>query len=211
MRYGDRPTRPTKLKTQNSKSITMTPFIHPALDVQKALSRDYIDPSVLSRFQRILLTTDGTLTEILAAYLCEQIHLVKLSEQSYALEQAIAPLNVETGMEVIDRRILLQGKISRRNFIYAESFLVPDRLEETFKQELLVSQTPLGRLWLEHKLETFKEIIDTAKEPAGSLASYFSISPEEALLSRTYRVFSKREPIMMITEKFPESFFRDSF
>ncbi|MBF2079683.1 MAG: DUF98 domain-containing protein [Synechococcales cyanobacterium T60_A2020_003] len=189
----------------------MTPFIHPALDVQKALTRDYIDPSVLSRFQRILLTTDGTLTEILAAYLCEQIHLVKLSERSYSLEQAIAPLEVETGMDVIDRRILLQGKISRRNFIYAESFLVPDRLEETFKQELLVSQTPLGRLWLEHKLETFKEIIDTAKEPAGSLASYFRISPDEALLSRTYRVFSKREPIMMITEKFPESFFRDSF
>jgi chorismate-pyruvate lyase len=181
------------------------------LQVQKALNRSYIEPSMLSRFQRILLTTDGTLTEILAAYLCEQIILVKLSEQMHKLNRDLSPLAINAGIDVIDRRILLQGKISRRNFIYAESFLVPDRLEEKFKQELLVSQTPLGRLWVEHKLETFKEIIDTAKEPAGALSSHFGISPEEALLSRTYRVFSNREPIMMITEKFPECFFQDNF
>lgn len=189
----------------------MQNFASTSLEVQKALTRSYVEPPMLSRFQRILLTTDGTLTEILAAYLCEQIHLVKLSEHSYQIQHDLEPLDIQTGMDVIDRRILLQGKISRRNFIYAESFLVPDRLNEQFKQELLVSQTPLGKLWLEHKLETFKEIIDTAKEPAGALAAHFSISPEESLLSRTYRVFSNREPIMMITEKFPESFFRDSF
>lgn len=182
-----------------------------SLDIQKVLTRSYIEPSLLSPFQRILLTTDGTLTEILAAYLCEQIHLVKLSEQLYSVKHDLEPLNIRAGMDVIDRQILLQGKISRRNFIYAESFLVPERLESKFKQELLVSQTPLGRLWLEHKLETFKEIIDTAKEPAGALSSHFGISPEDSLLSRTYRVFSKREPIMMITEKFPENFFRDTF
>jgi chorismate-pyruvate lyase len=189
----------------------MQNFASTSLDVQKALTRSYIEPSTLSQFQRILLTTDGTLTEILAAYLCEQIHLVKLSEQLYNIKHDLEPLNLQSGMDVIDRQILLQGKISRRNFIYAETLLVPDRLESKFKQELLVSQTPLGRLWLEHKLETFKEIVDTAKEPAGVLAAHFGISPEDALLSRTYRVFSQREPIMMITEKFPESFFRDSF
>lgn len=171
----------------------------------------YIEPAKLTSFQRILLTTDGTLTEILAAYLYEQIHIVKLSETLRSAQREIAALNIPSETEIIDRRILLQGKISRRNFVYAESVLVPDRLPEKFKEELLVSETPLGKLWLEHKLETFKEIIDSGQEPAAQHATYFEIEPDDMLLSRTYRVFSSREPIMMITEKFPESFFKDDF
>ncbi|NES23045.1 MAG: DUF98 domain-containing protein [Symploca sp. SIO3E6] len=101
--------------------------------------------------------------------------------------------------------------MSRKNFIYAESILVPERLEEKFKHELFKSQTPLGRLWLEHKMETFKEIVDSVEEAAAELGVYFQVEKEERLLSRTYRVFSHRKPIMMITEKFPESYFRKNF
>ena len=56
-------------------------------------------------------------------------------------------------------------------------------------------------------METFKEIIDLSQEPAGDLSEYFQINQDEKLFSRTYRVFSQGQPIMMITEKFPESYF----
>ncbi|NER93920.1 MAG: DUF98 domain-containing protein [Symploca sp. SIO1B1] len=180
-------------------------------DLQTSLTRSHIEPSKLSTFQRILLTTDGTLTEILEAYLFEQIKIVKLSEKLISIEQPIPHLELPSGSEVIERKILLQGKISRKNFIYAESILVPERLENNFKNELFKSQTPLGRLWLEHKMETFKEIIDSIEEAADELGFYFKIEKEERMLSRTYRVFSHRKPIMMITEKFPESYFRKDF
>ena len=180
-------------------------------DLQTSLTRSHIEPAKLSTFQRILLTTDGTLTEILEAYLFEQINMVKLSEKLISIKQDVSYLELTSGSEVIERKILLQGKISRKNFIYAESLLVPERLEEKFHQELLKSQTPLGRLWLEHKMETFKEIVDSVEEPAGELASYFKIEREDRMLSRTYRVFSNRQPIMMITEKFPESYFQKDF
>ena len=42
-------------------------------DLSQSLIRSHINPSKLSTFQRILLTTDGTLTEILEAYLFEKI------------------------------------------------------------------------------------------------------------------------------------------
>ena len=180
-------------------------------DLQTSLTRSHIEAAKLSTFQRILLTTDGTLTEILEAYLFEQINMVKLSEKLISLKQDVPYLELNSGSEVIERKILLQGKISRKNFIYAESLLVPERLEEKFHKELLKSQTPLGRLWLEHKMETFKEIVDSVEESAGELASYFKIEREDRMLSRTYRVFSNRQPIMMITEKFPESYFRKDF
>ncbi|MGF1539077.1 MAG: chorismate--pyruvate lyase family protein [Pleurocapsa sp.] len=180
-------------------------------DLNRSLIRNHIDPSRLSTLQRIVLTTDGTLTEILEAYLFEKIRIVKLSEGIVSITQDIPPLAVKQGSEVIERKVLLQGKISRKNFIYAESILVTERLDEKFKNELLHSKTPLGRLWLEHKLETFKEIIDTAEETADRLLAYFPLQPEDKIFSRTYRVFSQRQPIMTITEKFPASYFQAEF
>jgi len=179
-------------------------------DLQDSLKKSHIDPAKLSVFQRIILTTDGTLTEILEAYLSEKIKLVKLAETIEPVAQNISLLDINCGQEVLQRKILLQGKISRNNWVYAESILVPDRLDEKLKNGLLVSQEPMGRLWLEHRLETFKEIVDSAREPAEDLADYFKIKRSDKLLSRTYRVFSGRSPIILITEKFPETFFRGS-
>ncbi len=94
-------------------------------DLQQSLQRSHINPSKLSTFQRILLTTDGTLTHILEAYLFEQIYVVKLSEKLVSLTQDIEQMDLKKGAEVIARKILLRGSISRRNFIYAESIIFP--------------------------------------------------------------------------------------
>ena len=180
-------------------------------DLQESLSYSHINPANLSIFQRIILTTDGTLTEILEAYLFEKINITKLSEGTVLLTNPVKYLELEVGQEVIERKVLLQGKISRKNWIYAESLIVPDRLEEKYRKRLLQSQESIGRLWLEHKVETFKEIVDSSREIAGDLADYFKIKPEDKLLSRTYRAFTKGQPIMMITEKFPEKYFLQDF
>ena len=61
-------------------------------DLQQSLTRSHIDPSTLSTFQRILLTMDGTVTDILAAYLLEEIQVVKLSEELVSITQDILPM-----------------------------------------------------------------------------------------------------------------------
>jgi chorismate-pyruvate lyase len=177
-------------------------------DVNKAFSHNHIEPSNLSPFQRVLLTTDGTLTEILEAYLQETIRVIKLSEFIISTTQDILPLKIFSGNNVIERKVLLQGKISKKIFIYAESIIVLDRLDEKFKDELLKSQIPIGRLWLENKMETFKEIIDLRQESAENFSDYFHLNKGETMFSRTYRVFSNHQPIMMITEKFPGNHFK---
>lgn len=187
------------------KNGQMTSYSRP--DLQKSLTHNRIETAHLSSFQRIILTTDGTLTEILEAYLLEAIKVVKLSERFVVLSDAIASLDLNAGDEVIERKILLQGKTSKRNWIYAESMIVPDRLDERFRERLLKSQESIGRLWLEYRIETFKEIIDSNEQLAEDLSDYFNIPHKEKLFSRTYRVFSNRQPIMTITEKFPTSFF----
>lgn len=191
-----------------AKESSMTRM--PPASALPSFEHSAIDPARLSTFQRIILTTDGTLTDILEAYLSEKIRLVKLSEQQLTLPQECAPLALAAGHAVIERKIVLQGRISHQNWVYAESLLVPERLEKRFRDRLLISQEPMGRLWLEHRLETFKEIVHMSREPAGTLAQHLNIQPDDLLLSRTYLVFSNRQPIIMITEKFPESFFHST-
>lgn len=161
------------------------------------------DMRQLSRLQRVLLTTDGTLTEILEAYFLECVQLIKLSECLNHSPISIPMLNVAQQERVIERNILLRGSVSKRNFVYAESIVVVDRLDMELQEKLTTTQVPMGRLWLEHKLETFKEMIEIKRESAGELAGYFNVQPDEDILARTYRVFSKKVPIILITEKFP--------
>ena len=178
---------------------------------QESPNRNYIDPSTLSIFQRILLTTNGTVTDMLECYLFEQIRVVKLVEQLVSLSHDIPIMDLKEGTEVLVRKILLQGKISRKNFIYADSVIVPEKLDEGFRKALLETKMPIGKLWAEMKVETFKEVVDTSKELAENLADYFYIKPDDNILSRTYRVVNNRKPVMMITEKFPESYFLEAF
>ena len=177
-------------------------------DLDKSLKRSHIEPASLSTFQRVLLTTDGTVTEMLEAYLLENMKVVKLGEGLVSTVQDIPLLDLQRGTPIIERKILLQGKISHKNFLYAESIIVPERLDEKFQDGLLKSKTPIGKLWLQYKVETFKEIVDSGKEPSGKLADYFLIEKEDKILFRTYLVFTNRKPVMMITEKFPETYFR---
>jgi len=176
-------------------------------DLHASLKKSQIDLAKLSGFQRILLTTDGTLTEILEAYVFEKIQVRKLSEQIVTLSEEQVQMQAPVGTESIQRKILLHGANTNRNWLYAESMIIPLRLEQAFRDGLLKSKIPIGKLWLKYKVETFKEIIATDREQAGELADYFHIQSTDLLLCRTYLVITNRLPVMMITEKFPENHF----
>ena len=173
-------------------------------DLQRSLKGSPIDPSRLSSFQRILLTTDGMVTEMLEAQFWERMVVERLFQEDYVLEEELSELECKTGDHVLDRRILLRGRISHLARIYAESFIVLDRLPDFILDGLLNSQKPIGLLILESRLETFREILGCAREESGDLAQYFGIEPKDDLISRRYRVIADGQPIMLITEKFPE-------
>ncbi len=179
-------------------------------NLQQSLSCTRIDPFTLSNFQKILLTTDGTITHILEVCLLEAIQIVKLSEELVLPTQDIPFVELTQKTEIIDRKVLLRGKKSGKNFIYAESLIFPEKIDEKFRDKLLGTKTPIGKIWFDCRVETFKEIFNSGKEPANELASYFNIQSESNLLFRTYGVFSKQQLIMLITEKFPESYFTEA-
>jgi len=175
-----------------------------AIDVLASLNG--FDVNWLEPLQRVLLVTDGTLTEILEANFFERIRLVKISQNVISATASHGLLDPNPGEVLIERKILLQGEGSHRNYAYAESLIAVDRLDPSFRNELLDSDTPLGRLWLEHRLETFKELHEVRCQRANALCQYFECDDATPLLVRTYRVFSGSRPVMIITEHFPTAY-----
>ena len=178
------------------------------IDLEKSLSHSELNLENLSPFQRILLTTDGTVTEILEAQFWEPIDLIKLHQEERVSDVDIPYLEIRSGTEVLVRKILLQGADSKDNYIYAESILVPEQLDASLQKGLISTDKPLGRLMIEAKTETFREILSCKKEKAEELGEHFDQKFDSTLISRTYRIFADQNPIILITEKFPETAFR---
>src|SRR5438270_10673249 len=105
-------------------------------NVQLSLVERAVRPLKRTPLQRILLVTDGTVTEILEAYTGESMRLVKLLEEVQTLGEPLETLKAQPGEEVLRRHILLQGKMSLTNYLYADSYIAIDRLDETLKNGL---------------------------------------------------------------------------
>jgi len=179
------------------------------IDLRESLCQSTVDPQLLSSFQRILLTTDGTVTEILEAHLWEAIQIVKLYQECLETDASVPYLDIGPHAPVLIRKVILRGKPSDRNYIYAESIVALDRLDDRLRHGLMETQRPVGQLMLEARLETFREILSCCYEPAEEIGQYFGAGADARLISRTYRVFADRQPFMLITEKFPETAFRE--
>ncbi len=168
--------------------------------------------SDLSRFQKILLITDGTVTKLLEYYLDESISVHKLHEEIRTDVSQFPEhyqINIDSPVNTLHREIFLQGESTQRNWIYAESTIFIDQLKTEFRQDLLRSNQPIGKLWIKYRLETYKSILLIQKEKAMALAPYFNIKADDIIISRTYSVYSDSKVIMIITEKFPRVFFQD--
>ena len=179
-------------------------------DLYVSLRRSGINPDGLKDLHRIVLTTDGTVTDILEAYFRERMVVVALHQELIASGALTAPhqaaLRFAPGDEgqALIREILLRGEISDSCHLYATSAIAIDRLPPEMRAQLLELKQPIGQLLLEQRIPTFKEIVDVHREPAGPLATYFGIAQTAPLLCRTYVMSIDQRPAMVITEKLPE-------
>ena len=169
--------------------------MHPAPE------RVIADDESLSVLQKVLLTTDGTVTQLLEIYTGEKIRVQKIG---HALEKGAPPsLGVSATEPVLSRRILLRG--DSRAYMYAHSWLVPSRLPRGMQETILQTDTPIGQLWKAARLETFREIIDFRREQDSEVAALFGTG--DSLLSRTYLISAGGAPMGFLMEKFPATYF----
>lgn len=152
---------------------------------------------------RILLTTDGTVVRLLEAWYDDPIVLAGHEQFTSPVQPTDTDLEPDGTETILRRRVLLQGQRTGRNYVYADTAIVLDRLPGALRDQLLSTPEPIGRLLRAHRMETFREMLRTGRRPVGSLAGEFGVDSADELLYRVYRVVSGGRPIMLIAEHFP--------
>ncbi|AGY59792.1 chorismate--pyruvate lyase family protein [Gloeobacter kilaueensis] len=150
--------------------------------------------SALAPVLRLLLVTDGTVTELLEAYFLEAIVVRKLAVGRED-EDAFA------------REVLLVGARSGQCYVHARSLIWPQRLDERLRRGLFETDRGIGQLLRENRIESYRELERCWREPAGARAGYFGVDAGVELLARRYRVHSRAAVIMQITERFSPRLF----
>lgn len=162
-----------------------------------------INLRVLSPFHRSLLVIDGTVTKFIEAYTMEPVDVVRLAQHFRQLPSDHEWLEAPVGIDVIARQVLLRGHYSNRLYAYAVSLVIPSRLPQNIQDDLEFDGESIGRILNSSKMETRREVLWYGQEKLKDLPAELRELSERDFMSRTYRIITNKQPIMLINEKFP--------
>ncbi|MDO5848552.1 MAG: chorismate lyase [Methanobrevibacter sp.] len=159
-----------------------------------------------SNTQKILLTTDGSITAILDV-LYGKIDLSTLEQHTeIANEENAKLIDSEAGDEINFREIIMHK--DGKPLIYAVSYIPLDRLTEEIKCDLISADIPIGRILKNYRIESRREIKNIfIEKPNETLKELYGT--DEEFLSRDYVIIHKGEILMWIKESFPISYFTE--
>ena len=159
-----------------------------------------------SNTQKILMTTDGSITAILDV-LYGKIDL-KTLEQHFeeATEESAELVNVDVGDEVNYREIVMHK--DNHPLIYAVSYIPLKRLTKEIKEDLVRADIPIGRILKKYNIESRREInLIQVEKASDKLKELYST--EEDFLARDYTIIKDGEILMWIKEFFPVNYFTE--
>lgn len=165
-----------------------------------------LDGAALAIVERLILSTDATVVRLLEACFGERIRTAGLAQNSTRPLASDVDLELAGDETVLRRATLLQGCLTGRHYVYAESSVVLDRLAESVREALISTSEPIGRVLIDQRVESFREMLSTGRAPAGPPGASLGVRDSDLLVFRTYRVIVGRRPVMLITEYFAPSF-----
>jgi beta-ribofuranosylaminobenzene 5'-phosphate synthase len=160
--------------------------------------------SPVSPLQKILLLTDGSVTNLLEVVAGERIEVHTLAQQVVRADRdEAADLGIEIGDLINFRVVDLVGSESTRTYVHAISHTPLDRLGPEFRDDLMAADIPIGRILQRYHMETRREIRDIRPIRADrNLARTFDVPAESVLFSRRYCIVHEQQPLIFIEEIF---------
>jgi chorismate-pyruvate lyase len=157
----------------------------------------------LTPFQRALLVIDGTVTKFIEASVMEPVTVRIIGQDWRRLSAGHNWLEADEGMTVIAREVVLEGQHSGALYAHALSLIVPDRLPQAAQEQLTDNPGGLGRILLESRLESRREVLWYGREMSQNLPEAIRSRMPGGCLTRTYRIITGGRPVMLIHERFP--------
>ncbi len=135
----------------------------------------------LSPVERVLASTDGSVTQVLEAYLGKPVGIRTLSQRVGPAGSIAGELSVSKSDEVNFREVeIIDGE--GRALIRAMSWTPLKRLEPGFRDDLMKADAPIGKLLLKHGIESRREILDVRLERGRIVRTYNIIRGGEVLM-----------------------------
>jgi chorismate-pyruvate lyase len=163
--------------------------------------------AALTLFQKALLATDGTVTDLLALYAGQAIRAHKIAQTiAPRAETAEVPavLTSSDDARILHREIVLMA--GAEPLLHAESFFLFERFSKATQTALLETETPIGYLWQREKTEMFREIVAITEAPYAKAARALGVGSAAVdatpLVSRSYLIRTGGAPLGIITERF---------
>lgn len=158
-----------------------------------------------SNTQKILLTTDGSITAILDV-LFGKITLTTLDQHFGKADEDHAKLvNVNVGESINFREVIMHR--GEKPLIYAISHIPLDRCSDDICADLVRADIPIGRILKNYHIESRREVNNIfIEKPNDRLKELFKT--DEDMLARDYVIIHGDEILMWIKEVFPVSYFR---
>lgn len=178
-------------------------------EISEALRRINEQIGNLSTIQRILLTTDGSVTSLLETIVGGPVAVRTLVQEiRRADRETAACLRIQEGEEVNYRVVTLGERASGKVLIYARSHTPLSRLDPVFRSDLVRADIPIGRIMKKHRIEARREINALEVLPSDEeLSRIFGTFRREPLLSRRYQIIRHDHPLIAIQEIFPARYF----
>ena len=188
------------VSTKRMKDLFVAQFAKPS-DLEE------INLSQLTPFQRALLVIDGTVTRFIEAYTFSPVEVVLLHQETQTLLTDHVWLDAEKGTEVVARQVALQTEQKDVQqptvHAYATSIIVLDRIPQIIREGLTLNGQGLGQLLQHSGLETRRALLWWGLKRPDDLPETLLHLQGEPFLSRTYRIVTGGQPIMLINEQFP--------
>ena len=151
--------------------------------------------------QRLLLTTDGTVTPALATVVDEPVAVRILDQRAAALAHDDDELGSAAGENVLERRVLLHGARSGAPLLYGASRIVLNRLPFGAREALRSGDGAIGIVLRAHRLETFRVPLCVGMRSA--CADAVAHLGSGVMCRRRYAINAGGQALMIIDEQFP--------
>lgn len=169
----------------------------------KMLNRLVLQGVELSREERLLLGTDGSVTFLLEVLTGSEVEVETLEQRIvYADARKAGALGIPEGGEVNYRRVVL--RTGEAPLIYAESLTPISRLEPEFREELMREDKPIGRIMAEQSIEARRDIVRMGVLQGSRGCDVLGV---DEVLFREYEIVREGEVLMHIREEFPSGLF----
>jgi chorismate-pyruvate lyase len=169
--------------------------------LQREKSPDLKDVEIvaLDPFLRGLLFTDGTVSRALEAQTLSRVTVTPVEQVAApALQPTARHLGVQEGSECLRRRVTMQ--IADEHLaVWAESYIVADRLPSDFVAMLGATPQGIGGSLQQMKLESSRELLCFG---LGAAPAWADAGASASTLTRIYRIVTQGRPALLIREHF---------